>query len=119
MEEEFIIQALGVSVLMSALLWFLNPFSPTYNMRGNPMNFVLLFSCSVMSLVILQFGEREFRTRLSIESVSLFAGVIVLSALLSYSILEYGVLIYRAPYPLLPAIFFLLPILQLFIRERL
>jgi uncharacterized membrane protein YadS len=119
MEQEFILQALGASVFLVFLLWFLNPFSPAYDMRANPMNFALLFSCSIMSLVMLQFGEKEFKTRISFESLSLFVGVIVLSAVLAYSVTEYGVPIFMTPYPLLPSIFFLLPILQLFVRERL
>ena len=119
MEEEFILQALGASVVLIFLLWFLNPFLPTYDMRANFMNFALFFSCTLMSLVMLQFGESEFKTRLSLESFSLFSGVIVLSAVLSYSIVNYGVPVLSTPYPILPAAFLLLPIVQLFVRERL
>ncbi len=118
MKEEFIIQALGASVLLIFLVWLLNPFLPAYDMRANIMNFPMLFSCTLMSLVMLQFGEKEFKTRLSLESFSLFAGVIILSAILAYSVINYGAPVI-SPYPLLPAIFFLLPIVQLFVRERL
>jgi hypothetical protein len=119
MDEEFIIQALGASVVLIFLLWFLNPFTPTYDMRANLMNFPLLFSCTLISLVMLQFGESEFKTHLSLESLSLFVGVIVLAAILSYSVIDYGVPVLSTPYPILPAGFLLLPILQLFVRERL
>ena|SRR5271157_3160768 len=119
MKEGFIVQALGASVVLIFLLWFLNPFMPAYNMRANLMNLPLLFSCTLMSLAMLQFGESEFKTRMSLESFSLFVGVIVLSAILSYSIIDYGIPVLSTPYPILPAAFLLLPILQLFVRERL
>lgn len=119
MDEGFIAQAVGLSLVLMAALWLLNPFMPNYDMRTNPMNFAILLSCTVMSLVMLQFGEMEFKTRLSAESFSLFAGVIVLSAILSYSVLAYGTPVLATPYPLLLVIFFLLPVLQLFVRERL
>jgi hypothetical protein len=119
MDEAFIIQALGASVVLIFILWFLNPFMPTYDLKANMMNFAMLFSCTLMSLVMLQFGEKEFKTRLTLESFSLFTGVIVLSAVLAYSLTEYGTPLSATPYPLLPAVFFLIPIVQLFVRERL
>jgi hypothetical protein len=118
MEEEFIVQSIALSVLMLALVWFLNPF-PQFNLRANPMNYLLLFSCSMTSLVMLQFGEKEFKTRISFESFTLFLGVVVLAAVLSYSVLEYNIPLFLTPYPTLSAIFFLLPIIQLFVKERL
>jgi hypothetical protein len=119
MDEEFIIQALGAGVLLIFILWFLNPFLPVYDLRANLLNFAMLLSCTLMSLVMLQFGEKEFKTRLSLESFSLFIGVIILSAMLSYGVIEYGFPIFSTPYPLLPTLFFLLPIVQLFVKERL
>jgi hypothetical protein len=119
MDEAFIIQALGASLVLVFILWFLNPFLPAYDLRANVMNFAMLFSCTLMSLVMLQFGEKEFKTHLSFESFSLFAGVVVLSAVLSYSLIEYGTSLSSTPYPLLPAVFFLIPMVQLFVRERL
>jgi len=118
MEEDFIIQAIGASILLLMLLWFLNPFAPVYDLRANPVNFLLLFSCSGISLALLECGEKQFKIKMSYESLSLFAGVAVLSFLLSYSVANFGVSMLSTPFPLLSSIFFLLPIAQLFLRER-
>jgi quinol-cytochrome oxidoreductase complex cytochrome b subunit len=116
MEEEFVIQAIVAAVLLLFAVWFFNPFS-AYDMRANPLNFLLLFSCSFLSLVLMEFGERELKVKLTYESFSLLAGMIVLSALLAYGLMGYGSVL-STPYPLLTSAFFLLPILQLFIKER-
>jgi hypothetical protein len=118
MDEGFIVQAIGASALLLLLVWFLNPFAPVYNLRENPVNFLLLFSCSGISLVLLECGEKEFKIRMGYESLSLFTGVIVLATLLSYSLANFGMSILSTPFPLLSAIFFLLPIVQLFLRAR-
>ena len=116
MDESFVIQAIGACVLLLFLVWFLNPFSG-YDLRANPINFVLLLSCSGISLILLEFGESELKTKLTYESFSLLVGVVVLSALLSYGIAGYAPIL-STPYPLLASAFFLLPILQLFMKER-
>ncbi|MCX6776877.1 MAG: hypothetical protein NTY73_02835 [Candidatus Micrarchaeota archaeon] len=90
MDQDFIVQALGASLLLLLLVWFLNPFSPAYNLKENPVNFLLLFSCSVISLVLLECGEKEFKIKMSYESLSLFTGVVILSTLLSYSLANFG-----------------------------
>jgi hypothetical protein len=116
MDESFIVQAVGACVLLLLLVWFLNPF-PAYDLRGNPLNFLLLFCCSMTSLVLLEFGERELKIRFTYESFSLIVGMIVLSALLSYGIAGYATIL-SAPYPILASAFFLLPVVQRFLKER-
>jgi len=118
MDQDFIVQSLGASLLLLLLVWFLNPFSPVYNLKENPVNFLLLFSCSGISLVLLECGEKEFKIKMSYESLSLFAGVVILSTLLSYSLANFGMSILYTPFPLLSGVFFLLPVLQLFLRGR-
>jgi|GEM_PF-5345782 len=108
-------QVAAASLMLVLIVWFLNPFS--YNLRANPLNFLLLFSCSLLSALLLQFAEKEFRIKYTDESFSLLAGMVVLSALLAYGIVGYGSFLLN-PYPILTSAFFLLPILQRFIQER-
>ncbi|MEM3555935.1 MAG: hypothetical protein QXF56_04425 [Candidatus Micrarchaeia archaeon] len=115
MDWDFLTQAAGASLILIFIVWFLNPFS--HDLRANPLNFLLLFSCSLLSATLLMLGEKEFKIKYTYESFSLLAGVVVLSALLSYGIAGYGSFLLN-PYPLLTSAFFLLPIVQRFIQER-
>jgi len=115
MDQDFIVQAIGASIVLVLVVWFINPF-PSYDLRANPLSFLLMFSCSLLSLVLLEFGEMELKIKLTYESFSLLLVMIVLSALLAYGIAGFGSFL-AAPYPTLTSAFFLLPILQRFITE--
>lgn len=117
MDQDFLLQTIVASLMLAFIVWFLNPFSASYDLRANPLNFALLLSCSLASALLLDFGEREFRIRYTYESLTLLLGVIVLSAALSYGLVGYGSFL-LSPYPLLSSAFFLLPLLQKFIHER-